>query len=107
MVGPYDTGSQVSFINHSLGKQQAAELLSQARPCPFQVHGDTIPMQGIISMECCIGDRGWCKTPVCEPILLGLDFIIAHKARWDWKTSVIKLQNALESAAYPCLLSEV
>ena len=91
----YDTGSQVCFVNDSLMKQHAAELLSQTRPCPFHVHGaggDTITVQDIISLECNIGRRTLMQdfviVPVCEPILLGLDFTVYQKAGWDWITHV-------------------
>ena len=101
---------QVSFMNDSVLKQHAAELLQKTKPCPFQVHagGDHFCF-GNHHQECSIGGWGLAQdfviAPAVELILLGLDFIVAQKASWDWEKGAIEFQDAPKNAAYTCLLT--
>ena len=52
LVGPYDTGSQISFLDYEVVKRHAPHWLKMARPFGLRVRGaggDSIPTYGVVT----------------------------------------------------------
>ena len=103
LSGPYDTGSQISFLNYGVIGKHAPHWLKMAKPFGYKVRGaggDSIPTFGVVTLDCNVAGRTLTQdfviALIVEPILLGLDFIIAHKASWNWGTGTIEFQKPSE-----------
>ena len=104
LVGPYDTGSQISFLNYGVIKEHVPHWLNMAKPFGFRIRGaggDSIPTFGTVTLTCRISEKELLQdfviASIVEPILLGLDFIVAHKASWNWGKGNIEFHECQET----------
>ena len=94
-----DTGSPVSFISTEVLEKMAPQVLGQLEPCPITfrgVGGSSLKANGIKVFNCEIGGKVLSQlfviAPIIEPVILGLDFMEANKATFDWNRGIPKLK---------------
>jgi hypothetical protein len=95
--GPFDTGSQLSFLKEAYVKRWIPELLMNLQPCPYRVRGaggEVLRVLGQIDIECRVEGRPvqqvFVIASIAEDVLLGLDFIAKHKANWNWRINRVE-----------------
>jgi hypothetical protein len=92
--GPFDTGSQLSFLNEHFLREYLPEVLLCAVTCPYRVRGaggERLKVLGQAEVSCKVEGRPVNQTfviaDIAEDVLLGLDFIARHKANWNWRVN--------------------
>ena len=98
--GPYDTGSQISFVRKDLVAEHLPNLWNKLEPCGVRiigVGGKPLEVSGCLSLDCRVAGRRlqheFVVARICEPVLIGMDFIRQHKAIWDWRVGEIRFQR--------------
>ena len=96
--GPYDTGSQLSFLNVNVWKSN--EWSTNLRPYGRKVRGaggNEIPTFGVIELPCIIEGKeikqDFVLASICEQVLLGLDFMMDYQASWNMRENRIKYED--------------
>ena len=99
-LGPYDTGSQISFLNKNLVREHLPGAAPRIEPylvTVVGVGGKRVPILGQIHLECEVAGRVMMQrfivACICEPVLLGMDFIRQHRAVWDWSLGTLRYQD--------------
>ena len=75
-VGPYDTGSQLSFLDYEVVKTRVPHWLKMAKPFGLRVRGaggDSIPTYGVVTLICKIAGKQLSQdfviASIVEPVL--------------------------------------
>ena len=86
-----DTGSVVTLLNLGIVTKYAPQLLQQVDKDVIalsSISGETLQVAGSIELPCRVAGRSqvhrFVIANVVEPFLIGMDFMKAHQATWDW-----------------------